>query len=98
MPVLLGVVYYANYFRWFSRAREDWFSHHHGGEQPTDLGNVVVRIEKARYNAAAKLGDLVVRPLPLDPCLCNGMLSAASPTAWHLPDNMVRGGYSCRWT
>jgi acyl-CoA thioester hydrolase len=63
-----GVVYYANYLRWFEMARADWLEH--SGTSLADFAQqgilfAVVRAE-IDYHAPAVLGDAVeVTVLPL---------------------------------
>ena len=62
-----GVVFYANYFRFFQRALNEL---HLQGKENRENRAVIVGVKQARYRSAAKLGDVLSVQLWLEEVSC----------------------------
>ncbi len=58
----MGVVYYANYFRYFEFARSEYFRAHGGSYRELEQGGLLLPVVEAHctYKASAKYDDLLV--------------------------------------
>ncbi|MDQ3265529.1 MAG: acyl-CoA thioesterase [Myxococcota bacterium] len=58
----MGVVYYANYFRYFEFARSEYFRAHGGSYRELEQGGLLLPVVEAHctYKASARYDDLLV--------------------------------------